>query len=69
VFFELFKNGMLGGNQNMWMIEKVASILFFGEIQSGINTCSSGGSLCVIWYIWQPIFSFCGHAMEPGFEF
>jgi hypothetical protein len=29
VFFELFKNGMLGGNQNMWMIEKVASILFF----------------------------------------
>jgi hypothetical protein len=29
VFFELFKNVMLGGDQNMWMIEKVASILFF----------------------------------------
>jgi hypothetical protein len=29
MFFELFKNGMLGGDQNMWMIEKVASILFF----------------------------------------
>jgi hypothetical protein len=29
VFFELLKNGMLGGNQNMWMIEKVASIPFF----------------------------------------
>jgi hypothetical protein len=52
VFFELFKNGMLGGNQNMWMKEKVASILFFDRYNLASKPCSSGGSLCIIWYIW-----------------